>query len=185
MYRHYNLKFKKDTEVIGPGERYATAEDIIISTVLGSCVAVALIDFHAGISGLNHYMLPGNDLKSFFLGEEGKYGIHAMDLLLSDMERLGATGERMEAKIFGGGAVLRLRGKAASSVPDTNIDFAYSILEKKYGFPITASDVGGTHARKLLFFTKTGKVLVKRLTGTMVTPVAVEEENLLIKELDE
>ncbi len=185
MYRHFNLKFNKETEVIGPGERYATREDIVISTVLGSCVAVAFIDPTAGVGGLNHYMLPGHDLNSFSLGKDGKYGIHAMELLLADMERLGAHKQRLEAKIFGGGAVLRMQGNGSTQVPASNADFAHSIIRDHYGFPITASDVGGTHARKLFFFPKTGKVLVKRLTGAMVAPVVIEEEDLLKLELDE
>lgn len=168
--------------VIGPGERFTTREDIIISTVLGSCVAVSCFDMHNRFGGMNHFMLPGHDLDSFSMGITGKYGIHAMELLFEDMKNLGARLENIEVKVFGGGAVLKLRGEGSNKVPADNINFTMRILETRYKRPIAASDVGGVYGRKVLFFPKTGQVKVKLLGEGGITPV-LQTEKKLIQEL--
>ncbi len=168
--------------VIGPGERHTTKEDIVISTVLGSCVAVTCFDLKNRFGGMNHFMLPGDDLDTYSMGITGKYGIHAMELLFEDMRKLGSRFEDIEVKIFGGGAVLKLQGEGSNKVPADNIQFALRILQTKYRRPVTASDIGGIYGRKVLFLPKYGTVKVKLLGEGGVTPV-IEKEQQLIKEL--
>ena len=55
--RHLNMEAVK----ILPGEYFATTRDLVVVTVLGSCVSVCLRDRRSGIGGMNHFMLPGND----------------------------------------------------------------------------------------------------------------------------
>lgn len=192
MYEHRITGFSQDVTVIHPGEYLSTADDIIIATVLGSCVAVALRDEKAGVGGLNHFMLPGSSSERLapkgpeaFASDSAKYGMYAMELLINDMLKMGCKRERLVAKVFGGGAVLALAAGSHNSVPKSNIDFAFKFLEAE-GIPILASDVGGTSARKVLFFARDGKVLLKRITGTLVAVVKREEttymERILRKE---
>jgi chemotaxis protein CheD len=180
--RHYNYKFEKEMVVIGPGERFTSTEDLIISTVLGSCVAVSCFDTKKHFGGINHFMLPGDDLDSYTMGNTGKYGIHAMDLLFEDMWKLGAEKTHVEVKVFGGGAVLKLQGRGSTSVPDNNINFTFRVLKEKYNIPVAASDVGGDYGRKIFFFPATGRVMVKQLNQGTITPV-IQEELQIIREL--
>jgi chemotaxis protein CheD len=176
MYTHYNGRFERDVTILHPGEYLATAEDIIISTVLGSCVAVALHDASTGIGGLNHFMLPGElHSRQFYAEESGRYGMYAMELLINEMLKQGARRERITAKVFGGGHVL---SGGAANIPDSNITFAMEFLETER-IPVVSSDVGGTDARKVLFFVSTARVLLKRFGGQKTAPVQREERAYL------
>jgi chemotaxis protein CheD len=178
MYTHFNQRFQRDIVIIHPGEYYATTDDIIISTVLGSCIAVALHDATTGLSGLNHFMLPGElHTQQFFAEESGRYGMYAMELLINDMLKAGARKDRLVAKVFGGGHVL---STTQGNIPDSNIAFAMSFLETER-IPIASQDVGGTDARKIFFFVKTARVLLKRFGGQKTAPVEREEKEYLTR----
>ncbi len=178
MNRHFDRKFDREIAVIHPGEYLVTDEDIIISTVLGSCIAVALFDpiHHQG--GLNHFMLPGEvNRTNVFADESGRYGLYAMELLINDLMKRGARKQNLVAKVFGGGHVLNT---AQGHIPESNIAFALEFLETE-NIPIAGSDVGGTDARKIFFFARTARVLLKRFGGRNAAPVEREEKAYLSK----
>ena len=186
MFHHRVTQFEQEVVTIHPGEYFATGEDTIISTVLGSCVAVALFDPLKNIGGLNHFMLPGelgrvlpapsqSEGGEFATNPNAKYGMYAMELLINDLMKLGLCRSGMKAKVFGGGAVLHFSNGACSSIPSSNIEFAFEYLRAE-GIPVLASDVGGREPRKIFFYARSGKVLLKRIAGTLVDLVEKEEE---------
>lgn len=161
--------------ILHPGEFLATVADIVIVTVLGSCVAVALRDTERAIGGLNHFMLPGTFHRSDRFGSRSaKYGMYAMELLINDLMKLGARRERLVAKVFGGASMLGTGADRLNKVPRSNIDFALEYLATE-GIPIAASDVGGTTARKILFYVRDGRVLLKRISGNVAAAIKLEE----------
>jgi chemotaxis protein CheD len=176
LFRHAVSQFEQEVVTIHPGEYYATRDDTIISTVLGSCVAVGLCDAALSMGGLNHFMLPGevgrDDLAA---NPNAKYGMFAMELLINDLMKMGARKAGLRAKVFGGASVLRLSGVSAARIPQSNIDFAVEYL-KEEGIPVAASDVGGREPRKIFFYARSGKVLLKRIAPTMEGLVEREEE---------
>ncbi len=177
MYTHFNAKFQRAVSTLHPGEYAVSTEGQVIGTVLGSCIAVALYDRRRKIAGMNHFMLPGQVRpESFIQSESGKYGMFAMELLINEMIKHGSARTDMVAKVFGGGHVLRGKdaGVPLSSVAQSNIDFAFSYLETE-GIRVEASDVGGTTARKIFLFPEDFRILLKRITGTLVTSVEREE----------
>lgn len=181
MNTHFSTRFQKDIVILHPGEFFATGEDVMISTVLGSCIAVAFFDARNRIGGLNHFMLPGNlRNETFYLTESGKYGMFAMELVINEMLKLGTRRSDLTAKVFGGAHVLRTSPDGSASVPRGNVEFAFQYL-KTEKITIDASDVGGTAARKIFFDPRTSKVLVKRITGALITDVAQEERKYLEK----
>lgn len=179
MYEHRLPRFEQSVTIIHPGEYLATDDDIIISTVLGSCVAVALRDDSRGVGGLNHFMLPG-DFKSteHFESQSAKYGMYAMELLINDMMKLGCRKDRLTAKVFGGGSIIGRDPGRSNKVPASNIAFAMDFL-KAEGIPVLTSDVGGTTARKILLFVRDGRVLLQRITGTLTAAVMMEEKTYM------
>jgi chemotaxis protein CheD len=178
MYRHYNQRFERHVAIIHPGEYLATQDDIVISTVLGSCVAVALHDPTTRTSGMNHFMLPGElDTRDFYADESGRYGMFAMELLINDMLKAGARKDRLVAKVFGGGHVL---STSAGNIPDSNIAFAMEFLETER-IPVESSNVGGTEARKIFLFVTSNRVLLKRFGGQKAAPVEREETRYLTR----
>jgi chemotaxis protein CheD len=184
MYTHFNSRLQRNVVIIHPGEYYVSNEDLYISTVLGSCVAVAFYDPQLRIAGLNHFMLPGSvDKEDAVMSESGKYGMYAMELVINDMLKRGAKRTNIRAKIFGGGHVLNTSAGDSDGVPRSNITFAFEYLHLE-GFPVDTSDVGGTVARKIFLDPRTFKVLLKRITGKLVVDVEKEEEDYL-KQLKE
>ena len=184
MYRHFSNQFEREVTMLHPGDFLATGEDIVISTVLGSCIAVALYDPDRRIGGLNHFMLPGvlDGRGQAFTSTSGKYGMYAMELLINEMIKQGCRKERLKAKIFGGGSVLARSGPDGyeSKVPQSNIDFAEAYLEAEK-IPVLARDTGGTKARKLFFFPESARILLKKLSGTYLTTVEEKERDYLRK----
>lgn len=181
MHKHFNTRLKRSVAIIHPGEYYASGEDIYISTVLGSCIAVAFFDPEKQVGGLNHFMLPGTiSREDAILSESGKYGMYAMELVINDLLKLGANRKRIRAKVFGGGHVLSGTLQDSDNVPKSNITFAFEYLQME-GFPVDSSDVGGTIARKIFFDPRSAKVLLKRITGRLIVDVEKEEEDYLSK----
>lgn len=178
MYRHFDSRHQKDVLIIHPGEYLTTGDDVIISTVLGSCVSVALHDPNVGVGGLNHFMLTGNTQRgaNILMEENARYGIFAMEILVNEILKLGAKRSALIAKVFGGGHVLH--GPTTNNIPEANVNFALEYLELER-IPITSHDVGGTLARKILFFPQTSRVLLKRFAGSSAKPVEREELSYL------
>ncbi len=146
---------------IMPGEYYVTARDMLLVTVLGSCVCACIRDTESGIGGMNHFMLPnsGKD-QSNPLGDSARYGAYAMEILINQLLKLGAKRSNLEAKVFGGGAVLR--GFTVSNVGERNAKFMLKFL-KEEKIHIAAQDMLDIYPRKIYFFPGTGRVRVKKL----------------------
>ncbi len=156
---YYDSYFGLHAAKIGPGELYASKRNILIVTVLGSCVSVCLRDPVARIGGMNHFMLPDRAESASLLSEPARYGAHAMEMLINNLLSMGAQRSRLEAKAFGAGRVL----PGMSDVGARNAQFALEYLERER-IPVKARDVGGEHARKVYMFVETGRVLVKEIT---------------------
>ncbi|MDR3482723.1 MAG: chemoreceptor glutamine deamidase CheD [Burkholderiaceae bacterium] len=158
---YYDRTFDRDAAKILPGEYYFTGKDMLIVTVLGSCVAACIRDRVSGVGGMNHFMLPdgGGDADSP-VSASMRYGTYAMEVLINDVLKAGARRENLEAKVFGGGNVLR--GFIAINVGERNAQFVRDYLRAE-NIRIVAEDLNDIHPRKVYFFPRTGKVLVKKL----------------------
>ncbi len=178
MFKHKLSRFEQDIITIHPGEYYVSDIDVVIATVLGSCVSVSLWDWRLKQGGINHFMLPGDlDRPEVVLSKNAKYGMFAMELLYNELFKKQSRKQDIVAKVFGGASVLKLVG-STNKIPKANVDFALAYLETEK-IPIVANDTGGILPRKIFFFAKTGKVLLKRIAGTMVSEVEREEKAYL------
>lgn len=159
---YYDRTFDLDAAKISPGEYYYTDKNMLIVTVLGSCVSACIRDTISGIGGMNHFMLPdgAKSDRDNPVSESMRYGTYAMEVLINQLLRNGARRENLEAKIFGGGNVLR--SFTTNNVGDRNADFVKRYL-KDEGIRVTGEDLLDIYPRKVYFFPKTGKVLVKKL----------------------
>lgn len=184
MYTHQLHAFRQPVVVINPGEYLVSEEDIIISTVLGSCIAVVLYDINLGLGGMNHFMLPGafrphpmqggRVNPQDFLEESARYGMYAMEVLINELLKRGANRKKIQAKVFGGASVIHRNDEGRKNIADTNIDFVFEYLETER-IPLVSFDVGGSLARKIFFFVKTGKVPLKRIKGPSVAMIQDQE----------
>jgi chemotaxis protein CheD len=152
------------TVKILPGEYYVTRGDEAVSTVLGSCISACVRDPVRNVGGMNHFMLPQdsstgpNNWLDPAVGLATRYGSYAMESLINDLLKLGATRERLEIKVFGGGRVLL----GMTDVGARNIDFVRSYIQLE-GYRIAAEDLGGTTPRKVVYFPASGRVKMRRL----------------------
>lgn len=139
-----------------PGQLAAFKEETLVTTLLGSCVAVALFDPEKKVAGLNHYLLPE---PSPFDQLSPRYGTYALAQLIREIEALGGKSDRLQAKIYGGGNVINniLNGP---SIGQLNITMAEKIL-KHLQIPIVEKNVGGQKARTIKLNTLTFDIIHK------------------------
>ena len=169
---YFDRTFDCEAAKILPGEYYFTNKDMLIVTVLGSCVSACIRDRVTGLGGMNHFMLPDGGGDGSPVSASARYGTYAMEILINDLLKAGAKRENMEAKVFGGGAVLK--GFTAINVGERNAAFVLSFL-KTEKIRVVAEDLNDIHPRKVYFFPRTGKVLVKKLMQTHNDTLAKRE----------
>lgn len=172
---YFDRTFNTDAAKISPGEFYYTDKDMLIVTVLGSCISACIRDKVTGVGGMNHFMLPASASadKDSPISESMRYGSYAMEVLINQLIRNGAQRKNLEAKIFGGGAVIK--SFASTNVGERNAQFVKTFLHNE-GIEITGEDLLDIYPRKVYFFPKTGKVLVKKLKELNNNTVAQREE---------
>lgn len=146
------------------GCRLAWGEEVL-TTLLGSCVAVCLRDPVLMLGGMVHFVLPtpvlpgAGDPAGGGSAEYGAYpyGETAMALLRKRLIDHGAEAGRLEAKLFGGGEVVSVLGP----VGVRNIECAEMFM-RDYGVLVVASDLGGTLARRVYYQPSSGRAWVRR-----------------------
>lgn len=169
---YFDQQFKLAAVKLLPGDYVATESSRLLVTVLGSCVSACLRDPVSGICGMNHFMLPESHDLHRADNVSARFGVQAMELLITAMQRLGARRNRLQAKIFGAGSVLD--GMTVVNVGDLNANFVEHYLALE-GIPVLARDLQGICARKVYFFTDSGKVMIRRLNTERISTVVVRE----------
>ncbi len=167
----YDTHFRNEAVKVLPGEFFVHNEDILVMTTLGSCIAVCLWDRDRRVGGMNHFLLPEGSGSSSS-GESGRYGAYAMELLIGELIKRGATRLGMEAKVFGGGAVVS--GMQTIQVGQRNTAFVLDYLRTER-IPVISKDVLDIYPRKVCFLPHTGKAMVKRLASANTEALAAQE----------
>lgn len=158
--KYFDTTFDINSIKVLPGEYYATNNDIMITTLLGSCVSVCLYDPTAKVGGMNHFLLPESGDPNDLLSSAGRYGVYAMELLINHLIKLGARRNHFRAKVFGGGSVIK--GMTTHNIGQKNVEFIQSYLHME-GISIESSDVLDIYPRRVNFFPASGKVMMKKL----------------------
>ncbi|OZI31687.1 chemotaxis protein CheD [Bordetella genomosp. 10] len=181
--RHYfDSTFKCPAMKVLPNEYYVTGENLMITTVLGSCVAACIRDPLTGVGGMNHFMLPEGDSQSP-ASATMRYGAFAMEVLINELLKAGAARERLEAKVFGGGAVLSAMQQM--NIGERNGQFVLSYL-KTEGIPVKAQDLGDVYARRVNFFPHDGRVMLRKMDSrTRAGEVIAKREEAVAQTLHE
>jgi chemotaxis protein CheD len=157
-----------------PGEYFVTEQDVVLITLLGSCVAACVRDAEMRIGGMNHFLLPDSHGQDPTGAAPARYGAYAMEVMINQLVKMGARRHRLQAKVFGGANVLR--GLNERNVGARNSEFVVDFLRVE-GIPLMAHDLGGNQARKVAYFPATGEARVKRLaTQTPATLLETEQQ---------
>lgn len=149
-------RWKRYAVKVKPGEHYVANEDVVITTVLGSCISACIYDPVMRLGGLNHFMLPAGEADH--IGSSSRYGLFAMEQLINDMMKQGCQRQDMQVKLTGGGNMM----VGLSDIGQQNIDFILKYIEDE-GLNLIASDLGGDQARRVAYFPLEGRMLVNKL----------------------
>lgn len=145
---------------------YYVSDDpqVVIHTLLGSCIAVCLFDSENHIGGMNHFMLPQQNQSKNRSPEPSSawFGLDSMEAMIDRILKLGGTFSNLKAKVFGGGQVVENLTPFNINVAEANINFTLNYLNEKK-IPVIAKDVGGYYGRKVLYYLEDHSVLVQRL----------------------
>lgn len=172
--RYFDRHFACQAVKILPGEYYATTDKTLIVTVLGSCVSVCMRDPVTQIGGMNHFLLPNDETNNAddLASSSARYGSYAMEVLINELLKLGASRNRLEAKVFGGGNVLK--GLTLTNVGQRNAEFVLDYLSREH-IPLLAKDLLDQYPRKVYFFPETGLVKVRKIKSLHNTTILDRE----------
>jgi chemotaxis protein CheD len=171
---YFDRNFDIEAAKILPGEYYVTGRNMLLVTVLGSCVAACIRDPKTGLGGMNHFMLPESSERGDLVSSSMRYGGYAMEVLINQLVKMGASRGRLEAKVFGGGAVLR--GFTTVNVGERNSAFVLDYLQTEQ-IKVVSQDLMGLYPRKVYFFPASGRVLVRKLTTVHNNTIVEREQN--------
>lgn len=128
--------------------RVETGENVVLTTLLGSCVAACMRDPQAGVGGMNHFLLPGDTGE----GRAESYGLYLMEILINDLLKRGARRHALEAKLFGGARTV----SGLSDIGAKNAAFARRFLEME-GIRLIGGDLGGDRGRRIEYWPFSGR----------------------------
>jgi chemotaxis protein CheD len=135
------------------GEFHVSDEpDLVLTTILGSCVAACVRDPVAGVGGMNHFLLPGETGGEKSAGEGLRYGVQSMELLVNALLRRGARRDRLEVKLFGGARLI----DGLTDVGSQNAAFAERFVRDE-GLQAAGGSLRGQQARRIQYWPVSGR----------------------------
>jgi chemotaxis protein CheD len=179
---YFDARFNATMVWVSQGDFYVTQNpNEVITTVLGSCVALCVRDPDLKIGGMNHFLLPkAADNLAQAVNNDLRYGSYSIERLINSIMSHGGRRDRLEIKIFGGASM----ASDFSKVGEKNADFVTRYLDRE-GFPVHAQDLRGSSARRIMFFPHTGKVMVSSGRDQAPTRIFEIEQNMQDKPLFE
>jgi chemotaxis protein CheD len=163
------------------GELYISEKPAVVSTVLGSCVAVTMFHKRTGVGAICHGVMPGcasaADCSKNHCIEQLKYVDCSIRYMVWKFEGYGVRRKKLEVKIFGGADILA--SQTSNSVGTANVRAALKTI-KELRLRLVAQDVGDSFGRKIIFYTHTGEVFLNRLKDSKVKKHSTVSETPLI-----
>ena len=165
---------RRRLHIIQGEAKWGRGEDLVLTTLLGSCVSACIRDPIAGVGGMNHFLLPGGG-EGHGQSRSESYGLYLMELLINGLLKLGARRERLEAKLFGGARTVG----GLSDIGAKNAAFARQFLDVE-GITYTGGNVGGENGRRLEYWPHTGRarqILLEKSAALPAPPVRLQQSN--------
>lgn len=172
---HYSREFQAHAfKVFLGGFLVSSDPDVMLVTILGSCVAVCVRDPEAAVGGMNHFLLPSipDTEADIPIDEAARYGTVAMERLINGVLAAGGRRERLELKIFGGARVI----DSSMDIGELNARFALDYARRE-GLRVVGGDLGGVRPRRVHWFPATGRALRRLLTPARLGETVREELN--------
>lgn len=175
-FEHFKMfwepRWERYATKIKPGEFYITNQNMVITTVLGSCISACIHDPVTKFGGMNHFMLPA---ESEDQGRSMRYGLFAMEQLVNELMKRGCDRHRIQVKLTGGGDMMG----GLTNIGQQNIDFIKQYIVDE-GLRVLSTDLGGDQARRVAYFPVEGRLLVNKLDHRSDKVVIEEERNFSV-----
>jgi chemotaxis protein CheD len=154
------------------GDCFIGVQPTLVTTILGSCLAVTIHAPTMRIGTICHAFLPDSSASRHQSPEPQicRFVDTALQNMLETMDKIGVPRRELCIKMFGGGqgvAVNKVEPSGSYNIGRRNIEMAKKLL-KFARLDIQAQDVGGSQGRKLMFNTSTGDVWVKKLNKSQL-----------------
>lgn len=151
------------------GEIHLSTTPSLVTTILGSCLAVTLWHPKKRMAAICHGFLPQCQNRSTCRNscrERFKYVDCTLGWMIEHFLSQGIRLREIEIKVFGGADMFAVQNPKEENfrIGKQNIKTAMGILKEK-GLPIVSHCVGGLRGRKIVFNTANGEVLLKYLVG--------------------
>jgi chemotaxis protein CheD len=145
----------KDRSPVGIGQVALAAEPVFLTTILGSCIAVALYSPRLRLGMLSHVLLPRSTGPTAY---PAKFADTAVPHMISVLQSHGVKAEGLVAKIAGGACMF---GNCKSmQIGESNIQVALAALADA-GIRVAGQHVGGSLGRRVAFDLSTGNLTVE------------------------
>jgi chemotaxis protein CheD len=170
---YFDARFDALVHPVAPGAHAINGKPAeMLSTVLGSCIAVCLRDEQRRIGGINHFMLPALADGQIQNRDAMLYGDTAMEVLINALMRAGCDRRNLEAKVFGGARIAAAFDQSA--IGERNAQFAVDFLSHEK-IPVRSRDTGGSSPRRILFEPWSGRALVQHIDPLATADLARTE----------
>lgn len=143
----------------------ASADDLIVTYALGSCLGITIYDPVVRVGGMLHAMLPtsSNDPEKaqknpFMFVDSG------VPRLFLESYKLGAKKERLIVKVAGGASINKTEVDDHFQIGKRNCLMLRKLLWKN-GVMIKAEDVGGHIARTMTLALTDGGIMIRNSNG--------------------
>jgi chemotaxis protein CheD len=170
----------RKAHVIQGEYRVSDEPELVMTTILGSCVAACMRDPVAGVGGMNHFLLPGVGGDANLLDGGLRYGVQAMELLMNDLLRRGARRERLEVKLFGGARLI----DGLTDVGSQNAAFAERFVRDE-GLHHAGGSLRGDRARRIQFWPVSGRARQVFLAAAESRVFAAERRRPVVPPADQ
>lgn len=142
--------------------KLARAPDKLMTAGLGSCIGICIIDRQVKLACLAHIMLPSS-AQAKNPENKAKFADSALEIVMEEMLKGGASRSRLQAKIAGGAQMFKFSGESdIMKIGERNAVSVETHLNK-YNIPILARDTGGNYGRTITFDAETGELLVRTI----------------------
>ncbi|MFS0839332.1 chemotaxis protein CheD [Paenibacillus sp. UNC499MF] len=134
---------------------------VLKTTGLGSCVGLTLFDGFAKVGGMAHVMLPTSEIAREGTVNIAKYADTAIPELIDRMTRLGASINRMEAKLAGGAQMFAFAGGGDTMrIGPRNVEACKDMLIR-YKIRVKGEDTGQNYGRTIELNCDTGVLTIR------------------------
>ncbi|MEW6704447.1 MAG: chemotaxis protein CheD [Pseudomonadota bacterium] len=144
---------------LSPGQMWFGSGDVVLRTLLGSCVAVTVWHERWRTGGMCHYLLPRREAAPAD-EPDGRYGEEALAWLARQLQRIGARAPQVQTKLFGGGRMFATGGDPAGEVQQRNVALARAWVAAQ-GLRVCGEHLGGDGHRQVVFQLRSGEVWLR------------------------